>query len=98
MLKQYKEYLQDNPKGYWFKSKLYGWGWTPVTREGWLAVIVYVVLVMIFTMGLTDTTTLLDASLYSIVPIILLTLAMLWICYKKGEKPRWQWGIKNNDK
>lgn len=22
--KKYKEYLKDNPKGYWFKRKLYG--------------------------------------------------------------------------
>ena len=30
MLKQYIAYLKDNPQGYWFKAKLYGWGWVPV--------------------------------------------------------------------
>ena len=30
----FKEYIRNNPKGYWFKRKLYGWGWFPVKWEG----------------------------------------------------------------
>jgi hypothetical protein len=26
-------------------------------------------------------------------PLALLTLTLLRICYKKGEKPKWQWGL-----
>jgi hypothetical protein len=29
LFKEYTDYLKDNPQGYWFKRKLYGWGWTP---------------------------------------------------------------------
>lgn len=36
MLKEYLEYLKDNPKHLWFKRKLYGWGWVPVRWQGWL--------------------------------------------------------------
>ena len=25
-------------------------------------------------------------------PIIILTIVLIFIAYKKGEKPRWQWG------
>jgi len=34
----YIEYVRDNPRRYWFKRKLFGWGWTPVTRQGWAVV------------------------------------------------------------
>ena len=30
MLRQYIQYLKDNPQGYWFRRKLFGWGWVPV--------------------------------------------------------------------
>lgn len=33
MFKNYLDYIRDNPHGYWFKRKLYGWGWTPVTWQ-----------------------------------------------------------------
>jgi len=36
MLKKYIAYLKDNPKRYWFKAKMYGWGWTPVKWQDWL--------------------------------------------------------------
>jgi hypothetical protein len=29
-------------------------------------------------------------------PIILSTALLIFICYKKGEKPRWQWGPPKN--
>ena len=47
VLKQYIEYLKNNPEGYWFKRKLYGWGWTPATWQGWLVLAVFVVLMIL---------------------------------------------------
>ena len=46
MIKEYVSYLKDNPNGYWFKRKLYGWGWTPATWQGWFAIGVYVLLIL----------------------------------------------------
>ena len=40
MFKESIAYLKDNPHGYWFKAKLYGWGWVPVKWQGWLVVAV----------------------------------------------------------
>jgi len=32
---------------------------------------------------------------YSVVlPEIVLTIVLIWICYKTGEKPGWRWGNK----
>lgn len=38
MIKEYIAYLKDNPQGYWFKAKLYGWGWAPVKWQGLLVI------------------------------------------------------------
>jgi hypothetical protein len=40
----YIEYLKNNPKGYWFKRKLCGWGWVPVKWQGWFVLLVWVIL------------------------------------------------------
>lgn len=46
MFKKYRDYINDNPKGYWFKSKPFGWGWTPVTWQGWLIMVLYIALIV----------------------------------------------------
>ena len=97
MIKKYIEYLNDNPQGYWFKAKLYGWGWVPARWQGWLVILVYIAL--IFTLILTrenDISGNLDSGsniLTFTLPIIILTILLITITYIKGEKPRWQWGL-----
>lgn len=70
---------------YWFAAKQYGWGWgLPLTWEGWLALILYV-------LGLALAGTLGDGRTFAIaVPV--LTLLMIGLCALKGEPPRWRWG------
>jgi len=29
MVKEYINYIKNNPEDHWFKTKLYDWGWTP---------------------------------------------------------------------
>ncbi len=79
----------------WFKRKTYGWGWTPVTWQGWLVVLIYVGCMV-------GTATLLDGGIEKdsnflirfIVPFVFFTSILISICYKKGEKPKWTWGGK----
>ena len=101
MIKEHIKYLKDNPQGLWFKAKLYGWGWTPAVWQGWLVILVYIALVLtlVFTRedvipGNPD-----SGSNFLVfgLPIILLTGLLIFICYKKGEKPRWQWGLPKKD-
>ena len=94
MFKEYKEYLEDNPQGYWFKRKLYGWGWTPVRWQGWAVTLGYVLLVLLLASSVSWVTSSKEVSLMFILPVIILTSAFIRICYKKGEKPRWQWGVR----
>ncbi len=78
-------------KKLWFKRKLFGWGWTPCTWEGWLVLLGWLALVFASVTGLDHEAT------KNIAVVILLTIILLAICYWKGEKPRWQWGKRIED-
>jgi hypothetical protein len=85
----YIKYLKDNPKGYWFKRKLYGWGWVPAKWQGWLVILSWVIL---FTLSIV----MIEKNDHEIgknlAVIFIITGILIWICYKKGEKPKWRWG------
>ncbi len=99
MIKQYLSYLKDNPNHYWFKRKLYGWGWTPVTWQGWGVIALYIIFVTAFALTIDERSSAREVAFTFVLPVTLLTITLIRICYKKGEKPRWQWGIseKEND-
>lgn len=95
MLKKYLDYIRENPKRYWFKRKLYGWGWVPARIHGWLVILLYIaVLVYLFrkTDALSHSGS--DTLIGLVLPFIALTTILLVICYVTGETPRWQWGEK----
>ena len=89
--------MRDNPQEYWFKAKLYGWGWTPVKWQGWCVIFLYSILILILVLtrekdipGVPDSG---SNILTFALPIIILTILLVIVAYKKGEKPRWQWGL-----
>ncbi len=96
MFKKYTDYLKDNPNHYWFKRKLYGWGWTPATWQGWLVTLVYVLLIGASTFILQGKTT--TDTVVFIITFVVLLGAFVFVAYKTGEKPCWQWGNKINSK
>lgn len=70
---------------FWFPAKQYGWGWgPPVTWQGWLVLAVYLVLVVTSLLALRQSNRL--------VVVGVLTLALIGVCWVKGERPRWRWG------
>ena len=96
MLKEYIAYLKDNPKGYWFKRKLYGWGWVPAKWQGWSVILLFILLIPSLVLirekdvpGNPDSG---SNFLTFALPIIVLTILLIIVAYKKGEKPCWQWG------
>lgn len=98
MIRKYLEYIRNNPKGYWFRAKWYGWGWTPATWQGWLIIVVYILAILLFAATLDDTSPLREVVFTFILPVAFLTALLIRICYKTGEKPRWQWGPPEKDK
>ncbi len=85
-------------KKLWFKRKTYGWGWTPCTWEGWLSIFVYVVLITMFALNINENMPAREGIPTFILPVVVLTLALIYLAYKKGEKPRWQWGKDDSEK
>lgn len=95
----YKEFVEDNPKGYWFKRKWYGWGWTPVKWQGWVATLLYTALILVISFTLVDeNSTDREVIFGALIPIAILTALFIAIAYKTGESPRWQWGPPKDDK
>lgn len=92
MIKEYIAYLKDNPKHYWFRAKLYGWGWTPARWQGWLVLVVYIAALAGLSLTIDEKLPPREVTLTFLLPVALLTIALIYICYKTGEKPRWQWG------
>ena len=94
MYKEYAAYLKDNPKGYWFRRKLYGWGWTPASWQGWATLATYVLVIFYYFKKIdasahSGSDTLIDFT----APFLIATAVLLGICLIKGEKPKWQWGV-----
>jgi hypothetical protein len=102
MFKKYRDYVRDNPQHYWFKRKVWGWGWVPVTWQGFAVTGAYIGLVTLLLVtkeeavaGDPD-----SGSNFLVLglPILVLTIAFVFISYKKGEKPKWQWGLPEANK
>lgn len=82
----------------WFKRKRYGWGWTPVTWEGWLTLLVYLVCVFGLTRFVHPEASTREVFSQFLLPLTGLTLILLRVCFQKGESPRWQWGEKKEER
>ncbi len=89
--------MENKPQKLWFKAKHYGYGWYPATWEGWLATAIFVILLiageLIFIYQLNRNPSM-SATAFFIVYVLTLTTLLLWVSYKKGEKPGWRWGNK----
>lgn len=99
LLKEHIEYLKNNPEGYWFKRKLYGWGWTPATWQGWLVLAVFIILITLNAFRIDfNSHSASDTLINFISQTIILGALFIWICLKKAERPRWQWGLRDEEK
>lgn len=81
----------------WFKRKTYGWGWTPATWEGWVVLLVYLGLVALLILQIDKNASGARLVWSYFLPLGLLTFLLVYISWKKGESPRWQWGEKKGD-
>ncbi len=82
-------------KTLWFRAKRYGYGWYPVTWQGWAIIALYVVglLGSVYTFNPSfehqDT-----VPVGFLVQVVVLTIFLISICAAKGEKAKWRWGGK----
>ncbi len=89
-----------NPKNYWFKRRRYGYGWTPVTWQGWTTLVVFVIVligsgVVILGDAPQDEFTS-ETAIYMLVvaaSVVMLIVTSLI----KGPVPKWRMGKRADD-
>lgn len=79
----------------WFAAKRYGYGWYPITWEGWVVIAVYTAalllppcILILLKVEVPDA----HFALFFVPYVIVLSVLLIWIAAKKGEKARWRWG------
>lgn len=78
----------------WFKAKRYGWGWYPVTWQGWVVVGVFLLYTFFLVSFIGDTFESRAGATSFLFLMFLGLVPLLAICYAKGETPSWRWGGK----
>ena len=74
---------------YWFPAKTYGWGWgMPATWEGWAVMVVFMAAMLAGGMYLL---TRYGQGVFLAFALVC-CMALLAICWAKGEPPAWRWG------
>jgi len=85
----------DDPQKFWFPAKRYGWGWgLPTAWQGRVVFGIFFVLVGAGAVVLLPG----RSPVAFVVYCILLNLLLVAVCWFKGERPRWRWGDKDNDR
>jgi hypothetical protein len=103
--KNHSEEVSDIHGKLWFKRKLFGWGWTPCSWEGWSILLIYLVYFAIKFTFWTEYLQLLETgsgavgltnSYLFILDFLTVSFFFILICYTRGEKPKWQWGKRRD--
>lgn len=87
-------------QNYWFKAKKYGWGWgLPANRKGWISFLVFVAVwltALLALLGPYGTEQPSTSAVGLFVAIVMADVAALvYVSFKYGEPPKWNWGTKN---
>lgn len=85
-------------KKLWFKAKKYGYGWYPVSWQGWVITLIYTAIIVF-------TATHINARAHSVSDFlinfgfifIIATIVFIAICRHKGEVAHWHWGDTHDD-
>lgn len=92
--------MQDSEeRNYWFKRRQFGYGWTPVTWQGWLTVVLFLVVIFLGAQLLIETPRKVfsTGSLLFVALLVIAVVALVTISLVKGPKPKWRWGSKATD-
>ena len=94
-VQRYVEYLKDNPNKYWFRRKVWGWGWTPARWEGWLSLAAFIALFAfeILLPYIRDPRPETHGWILFAFKTIIWAYLLILLCYNTGEPPKWQWGF-----
>lgn len=89
---------QTTGTNYWFKRRRYGWGWTPVSREGWLVVAGFVAALVIPAILIDDR--LEDSGWWLggwFAWLAICVIGMFVVTRRHAPPGKWRWGTKPDD-
>lgn len=66
----------------WFRPKRWGWGWMPITWQGWLVILIFVGVIFLLAINIGS----LGQTKFSI-GIAISVIILIIICYLTGKKP-----------
>lgn len=72
----------------WFTMKHHGWGWVPISWEGWAVTLGWIGFMIYIATGIERGT---DNMREFYTYLILSGAAFLYIVRQKGPWPRWRW-------
>lgn len=85
-------------KNKWFKRKLYGYGWTPATWQGWFTLVIFLGFNIWNFLRIDSQSHSVSDTLINFVPVFFVTtFILILICIIKGEPARFQWGKRIED-
>ena len=91
--------MRDEYPQYWFKRKRFGWGWVPVTWQGWVVTLAFVVALIVAAAQLpTQPQKPTWEQIFRFVIIAVPSVTGFFaIAYAKAPHPRWRWGRRAGD-
>jgi len=97
--KPYLSEISTKPTALWFRAKRYGWGWVPVTWQGWGITIMFVFWLVSEIVFVNNHSHSVSDFLMQVVPTTyIMFVFFVIVCYATGEKPAWNWGKKKEDR
>ncbi len=87
--------MTEAKKKLWFRAKSFGWGWVPISWQGWLVTLVYV-LVLVWPVLRLDPKVHSASDFFITYATVFIpaTILLFLFCYTKGERPKWRWNLK----
>lgn len=93
------DYTGSMQPPYWFKRRRYGWGFTPVTWQGWLSLLVMILIAIGTSFILPykqQNPSANDLTVFFII-IIIDIIGFFILALKTSPAPKWRWGKKSTD-
>lgn len=91
--------MANSLKKFWFKRRRYGYGWTPVTWQGWATIGIYLFALLGYAFTMDEASpegTLEDIYMYLGV-VFGMTVCFIIVTAIKSPRPKWRWGPKSTD-
>lgn len=85
---------------YWFKRRRYGYGWTPVTWQGWITFAIFLLVIVVSALIILPSKPAQPTTAKLVIFFLFVLsdlLVFIGITLAKGPNPRWRWGKKSSD-